>query len=78
LTTPRGTGRTSISTRRATPGPHRQAVSLIGPRSFVAERLAALRGAGVTTIKVQLLDRTHDEQLKAVEQLRHLVGPPER
>jgi F420-dependent oxidoreductase-like protein len=55
-----------------------QAVSLIGPRSFVAERLAALRGAGVTTIKVQLLDRTHDEQLKAVEQLRHLVGPPER
>ncbi|WP_433359883.1 LLM class F420-dependent oxidoreductase [Streptosporangium sp. CA-115845] len=53
-----------------------RATSLIGPRSIVAERVAALREAGVTTVKVQLLGATHAERLAAMEELRDITGPP--
>ena len=51
-----------------------RAVSLIGPRSMLEERVAALREAGVTTIKVDVLARPHAEQLTAVETLKELAA----
>lgn len=50
------------------------ATSLIGPRSLIAERLAALSAAGVTTLKVQPLAPAHTDQLAAVEQLKLLLA----
>jgi F420-dependent oxidoreductase-like protein len=51
-----------------------RAVSLIGSRSDIGERVAALRAAGVTTIKAQLLSPCHSDRLAAVEQLAELAG----
>ena len=48
-------------------------VSLIGPRGFVAERVAAFAAAGVTTLLVQPLATEPAEQVRFVEQLTGLL-----
>lgn len=50
------------------------AVSLIGPRAAVQERLARFRAAGVTSIKTYLLAPNHSQRLATVERLAELAG----
>ncbi|HYO36352.1 MAG TPA: LLM class F420-dependent oxidoreductase [Geodermatophilus sp.] len=49
------------------------ATSLVGPRGWVAERLAALRDAGVTTLVASLVQPDRAGRLRTVEQLRELA-----
>jgi F420-dependent oxidoreductase-like protein len=51
-----------------------RAVSLIGPESYVAERIAAFAEAGVTTLAVQPLDGSREARLKTVETMKRLGG----
>jgi len=51
-----------------------EGVSLIGPKSHVAERVAAMREAGVTTLNVAPLASTHAQRLALIEQIRDLAG----
>ncbi|MEU0479497.1 LLM class F420-dependent oxidoreductase [Streptosporangium sp. NPDC006013] len=51
-----------------------RAVSLIGSRADIEERLAALRAAGITTVKADLLSPDHADQLAAVERLSEITG----
>jgi len=51
-----------------------RAVSLIGPESYVAERVAALREAGVTTLSLQPLDGSREGRLRTVETMKRLAG----
>jgi F420-dependent oxidoreductase-like protein len=51
-----------------------EGVSLIGPRSLVAERVAAMRESGVTTLNVAPLAATHAERVALIEQIRDLAG----
>ena len=44
-----------------------KASSLIGPESYVAERIAAFAEAGVTTLMLQPLDGSREARLKTVE-----------
>lgn len=46
-----------------------RSVSLIGPRGFIEERLAAFREAGVTTILVHTMSTQRAEQIAFVEEL---------
>ncbi|HTP15017.1 MAG TPA: LLM class F420-dependent oxidoreductase [Streptosporangiaceae bacterium] len=48
--------------------------ALIGPRSMVAERVAAMRESGVTTLNVAPLASTHAERVALVEQIRDLAA----
>jgi F420-dependent oxidoreductase-like protein len=48
--------------------------SLIGPAGHVAQRLAALREAGVTTLNVTPLAPTHAERVALIEQVRELAA----
>jgi F420-dependent oxidoreductase-like protein len=48
--------------------------SLVGPRSLVAERIAAMAESGVTTLNVAPLGRTHAERVALIEQVRELAG----
>jgi F420-dependent oxidoreductase-like protein len=48
--------------------------SLIGPASYVAERVAAYREAGVTTLGVSPLAPTHQGRVALVEQIRDLAA----
>jgi F420-dependent oxidoreductase-like protein len=48
--------------------------SLIGPRAHVAERVAALRESGVTTLNVTPVAPTHAERVRLIEQIRDLAG----
>jgi F420-dependent oxidoreductase-like protein len=48
--------------------------SLIGPRSWVAERVAAFREAGVTSLNVAPIAPTHAERVRLIEQIRDLVA----
>lgn len=57
----------------AVPDELARAISLVGSRSEVAERLDAMRLAGVTTVKIVPLNRTHKEQVVALECLRELA-----
>lgn len=50
-----------------------RSISLIGPRGFVAERVAAFADAGVTTLLVTPLTPDPDELVRYVEQLRELA-----
>ena len=50
-----------------------RAASLIGPESFVAERVAAFREAGVTTLVLQPLDGSPEGRLRTVETMRKLA-----
>jgi F420-dependent oxidoreductase-like protein len=51
-----------------------RAASMIGPESHVAERIAAFREAGVTTINVQPLDGSREGRLRTVETMKRLAG----
>jgi F420-dependent oxidoreductase-like protein len=48
--------------------------SLIGPESYVRERIAAYREAGVTTLNVTPLAPTHQTRVRLIEQARALAG----
>ena len=48
--------------------------SLVGPQSYVAERIAAFREAGVTTLQVTSLGHTHAERVRAIETLRGILS----
>ena len=48
--------------------------SLIGPKSFVAERVAAMKESGVTTLNVGPMASTHAERVALVEQIRDLAS----
>ncbi|SEM13828.1 probable F420-dependent oxidoreductase, Rv3520c family [Blastococcus sp. DSM 46786] len=48
-------------------------VSLVGPRGHVAERIAAFREAGVTTLNATPLAAEHAERLRAIETLKALA-----
>jgi F420-dependent oxidoreductase-like protein len=50
-----------------------RAISLIGPRGFVAERVAAFADAGVTTLLATPVSTDRDESVRYVEELRHLL-----
>ncbi|MBV8928678.1 MAG: LLM class F420-dependent oxidoreductase [Mycobacteriaceae bacterium] len=49
-------------------------ISLVGPRGFVKDRLAAYAEAGVTTLLVNPLTRDRREYIRYVEDLRALCG----
>jgi F420-dependent oxidoreductase-like protein len=49
-------------------------VSLVGPRQYVAERVAALKEAGVTTLNVAPMGSTHAERLALVEQICEIAA----
>jgi F420-dependent oxidoreductase-like protein len=51
-----------------------RATSLIGPESYVAERIAAFAEAGVTTINLQPMDDSRESRLRTVETMRRLAG----
>jgi F420-dependent oxidoreductase-like protein len=48
--------------------------SLIGPRGYIEERLAAFRESGVTTVNVTSLSPTHSRRVQDIETLRSLAG----
>ena len=48
--------------------------SLIGPDGYVAERLAAFRESGVTTLNVTPLGASHAARVADIERVRALVG----
>ncbi len=48
--------------------------ALIGPDGYVAERLAAFRQAGVTTLNVTPLAATHAARVADIERIRELAG----
>jgi F420-dependent oxidoreductase-like protein len=51
-----------------------RSISLIGPRGFVSERIAALKEAGVTTLAIHPLGDSHADQVRTVEDLADLIG----
>lgn len=51
-----------------------RATSLVGPASYVRERVAAFAAAGVTTLQVTMLAPTHAERIQAIETLRDILG----
>jgi F420-dependent oxidoreductase-like protein len=51
-----------------------RASSLIGPESYVAERIAAFSEAGVSTLMLQPLDGGREARLKTVETMKRLAG----
>ena len=48
--------------------------SLIGPESYIAERVVALRESGVTTLNVTPLAPEHAGRVAAIERIRDLVS----
>jgi F420-dependent oxidoreductase-like protein len=48
-------------------------ISLIGPESYVRERLAAYREAGVTTLNITPLATTHQARVALIERIRALA-----
>jgi hypothetical protein len=50
-----------------------RAVSLIGPESYVAERVAAYAEAGVSILALQPLDGSPEARLRTVETMARLV-----
>lgn len=48
-------------------------VSLVGPQSYVAERVAAFAEAGVTTLNAVPLAADHAQRLSAIEQLKAMA-----
>ncbi|MGH3532944.1 MAG: LLM class F420-dependent oxidoreductase, partial [Mycobacterium sp.] len=50
-----------------------RSISLIGPRGFVAERVAAFADAGVTTLLAMPASTDRDESVRYVDELRQLL-----
>ncbi|MGY2082281.1 LLM class F420-dependent oxidoreductase [Blastococcus sp. SYSU DS0539] len=48
-------------------------VSLVGPRGYVAERVAAFADAGVTTLNAVPLAADHAQRVRAIEQLKAMA-----
>jgi F420-dependent oxidoreductase-like protein len=48
--------------------------NLVGPASYVQERIAAFAEAGVTTITLQPMDDSRENRLRTVETMRRLAG----
>lgn len=48
-------------------------ISLVGSRGAVAERVAAFRGAGVTTINAGPLAMTHEQRVRDIETLKEIT-----
>lgn len=57
----------------AIPDEYLAKASLVGPRGFVAERLAALKESGVNALNVSFLGRTVEERVAQCAELRELV-----
>lgn len=57
----------------AVPGDLLRSLGLVGPKSWVQERLSALSEAGVSTLSVNLLARTHAERVATMEALADLL-----
>jgi F420-dependent oxidoreductase-like protein len=51
-----------------------ESVSLIGPKSYVAERVEAMRESGVTTLNIAPMAPTHAERLALIEQIRDMAA----
>ncbi|HEY7488236.1 MAG TPA: LLM class F420-dependent oxidoreductase [Streptosporangiaceae bacterium] len=51
-----------------------QKTSLIGPEGFVAQRLAALRESGVTTLNVNPIAADHKARVRLIERIKELVA----
>jgi len=51
-----------------------EGTSLVGPASLVAERVAAMRESGVTTLNVTPLAGTHAERVALIEKIRELAA----
>jgi F420-dependent oxidoreductase-like protein len=51
-----------------------EGTSLVGPPSLVAERVAAMRESGVTTLNVTPIASTHAERVALIEQIRDLAA----
>ncbi|MGH3400868.1 MAG: LLM class F420-dependent oxidoreductase [Streptosporangiaceae bacterium] len=51
-----------------------EGINLVGPKSYVADRVAALRESGVTTLNVSPLAHTHAERVALIEQIRDLAS----
>ena len=49
-------------------------MSLIGPEGHVAERLAAMKESGVTTLNVTPLAQTHTDRVRLIERIRGLAA----
>jgi hypothetical protein len=56
------------------PGTLLEKTSLIGPRSWVAERVAAFRESGVTSLNVAPIAPTHGERVRLIEQIRDITA----
>ncbi|HWG65649.1 MAG TPA: LLM class F420-dependent oxidoreductase [Streptosporangiaceae bacterium] len=56
------------------PGELLAGTSLIGPESYVAERLAAMEESGVTTLNVLPHAPTHAGRVRLIERIRDLAG----
>jgi len=48
--------------------------NLVGPESYVKERIAAFAEAGVTTLNLQPMDDSRENRLRTVETMRRLAG----
>jgi F420-dependent oxidoreductase-like protein len=51
-----------------------EGTALVGPLSLVAERIAAMRESGVTTLNVEPIAETHAERVRLIEQVRELAA----
>jgi len=51
-----------------------EGISLIGPTSHVAERIAVLKSSGVTTLNIQPMAPTHADRVRLVEQIKDMAG----
>jgi alkanesulfonate monooxygenase SsuD/methylene tetrahydromethanopterin reductase-like flavin-dependent oxidoreductase (luciferase family) len=56
------------------PQPLLEGISLIGSRAQVAEKLAAYKESGVTTLNVQPLAGSHEDRVRLIEQIKELAA----
>ena len=56
----------------AVPASYIEETTLIGPESFVRERLAAYRESGVTSLNVSLVGDSTSERVQTMDKLRNL------